>query len=277
MRRDRRRRGRRRSRRIFDLVRPVAVELREATPGAQHEREGEERYVGGVRGCGIQARLRMVAEVEDKRGTSTAGPARHQRSRHAGAIIAPAQGPPLSPMPDAPVVRDPVTERVDPLRPARVMRMRRAVGDERILGHALEAAPDTRRDRRRASSRPGRGTAPPASRSSAIRSVVVQHQLDPSADAGVVQGHVPMPVPALDDAAVDRREVDLAERDEMGIGPSEACGRSSRARRGCVAAARSPRRRCRQPAPSSVPILLCSGVGCRTSLAGAARSGNVRA
>src|SRR6185369_2309906 len=48
--------------------------------------------------------------------------------------------------------------------------------------------------------------------------VVEEHELDATTDARVVEGHLPVAVPSLDDAPVDRREVDLAELDEVGVG-----------------------------------------------------------
>ena len=47
--------------------------------------------------------------------------------------------------------------------------------------------------------------------------VVVEHELDAAVDAGVVERHLAVLVPALDDARVDAREVDLAELDEVRI------------------------------------------------------------
>src|SRR4029079_12586638 len=44
---------------------------------------------------------------------------------------------------------------------------------------------------------------------------------DPARDAGVVQRHQPMAVPALDDVSVDGAEVDLAELAEMRVGPAQ--------------------------------------------------------
>ena len=51
--------------------------------------------------------------------------------------------------------------------------------------------------------------------------IVVQDELDAPEDAGVVEGHQRVPVPALDDAAVDGREVDLPELHEVRIGPPQ--------------------------------------------------------
>ena len=47
--------------------------------------------------------------------------------------------------------------------------------------------------------------------------LVVQHELDPAVDARVVQRHLAVPVPALDDVAIDGREVDLAELHEVRV------------------------------------------------------------
>ena len=99
VRRDRRRRGRRRGRRIVDLVRPVAVQLREAAPGAQHEREGEERHVEASEGAGYRpacgwlprSRTSVVRPPQARHGTDVG--ARHHRARPGPRVVTDAGRP----------------------------------------------------------------------------------------------------------------------------------------------------------------------------------------
>ena len=112
-------------------------------------------------------------------------------------------------------------------RPSRIMRVCAAVGNQCVrVAHALEAAPDTGRDHDERvvvgaeehllHGTVGRRAVP----------VVEEDELDPAVHAGVVQRHLDVPVPALDDARVDRGEVDLAEAAEVRSRPRGACAGS---------------------------------------------------
>src|SRR5262245_32706756 len=123
---------------------------------------------------------------------------------------------------DAPVVRDVVVEGIEPGRPAWIVRMRAAVcNDRERLAEPLDPGPDSGRDydqgmvvgpEKPFEHGPRRGRA---------GAVVVERELHSAVDARVVERHLAVLVPALDDPSVDAREIDLAELDEMGIVGSE--------------------------------------------------------
>jgi hypothetical protein len=51
-----------------------------------------------------------------------------------------------------------------------------------------------------------------------VRSIIVEDELDATLDAGVIQGHFPMFVPAFDDPRIDRGKVNLSELQEVRLG-----------------------------------------------------------
>jgi hypothetical protein len=93
-----------------------------------------------------------------------------------------------------------------------------AVCDDGIrLTHAFQAVPDIRLDgdervvvRTEKDFLDGAGGRRP-------RAVVVEHELDTAEYARVVERHLTVLVPTLDDIGKDRGEVDLAELDEMRV------------------------------------------------------------
>src|SRR5713101_5874768 len=123
-----------------------------------------------------------------------------------------------SAMAHRPVVGDVVVEWIEPRAQGRIVRMRAAVGhDRKRLAHALEATPHARRDHgQRIVIRPEEDLLALAGAGRTL-ALVIQHELNAAEYARVVQSHLTMLVPALDDAVVDRREIDLAEFLEMRI------------------------------------------------------------
>src|SRR5579884_611525 len=135
-----------------------------------------------------------------------------------GAVSTPA----ASAMVHRPVVGNMVVERVEAGAERRIVGMRAAVGhDGQGLAHALESAPHARRDDGQCvivRAEEDLLELPAAGR---VLALIEQDQLDAPEYAGVVQRHLAMLVPALDDALVDGREVDLTELLEMRVGALE--------------------------------------------------------
>src|SRR6187431_1056247 len=115
-------------------------------------------------------------------------------------------------MPDAPVVRDVILERIEPLASSGIVGMRRAVGHDRLrLRHPLEPVPDIRRNLHERVVVGAEEDLHQLATCLRALTIVEENELDPPANARIVQRHLAMPMPALDDATVNRREVDLAE------------------------------------------------------------------
>src|SRR5262249_17676955 len=120
---------------------------------------------------------------------------------------------------DVPVVGNVVVERIEPAGAAGIVRVRAAVGHQgKRLAQPLEAIPHLRRDDRQIVTILPQIDLHQAAPRRRPLAVIVDHQLDPADRAGVVQGHLPVVVPALDHAGVDGREVNLAELLEVRVG-----------------------------------------------------------
>src|SRR5439155_8770521 len=117
-----------------------------------------------------------------------------------------------------PVVRDLRAERVEAGDLRGVVWDGRAVRNDRIrMADALEAVPDVRRDgHERVVALPDEELLQLAFRRRAV-AVVEEDELDRAERDRVVDGHALVKMPALDDARVDGREVDLAEPFEMRV------------------------------------------------------------
>ena len=121
-----------------------------------------------------------------------------------------------------PPVGDQVAERVSTFGPGWVVRMGTTIGDDRVgCAHALKTVPHFRRydDQRiivRAQEKFHRLTF-----GWRTFSIVIQDKFYATLNASVVQRHLPMLVPALDDAGINCREVDFSELAEMRVGAFE--------------------------------------------------------